>query len=217
MTTPCIILGGGGHARVIIDVLQQLEEFTPWGVLDANPAYWGKAILGVPVIGGDSKLPELLSQGISHFILGLGSTGRTEPRRLVFQRACQAGFTPVTVKHPRAVVSNSALLDQGTAVLAGAIINAGAKIGSNVIINTGAIVEHDCVIGNHVHLATGARLAGGVIIDDGAHVGIGACVLQGVHIGEKAVIGAGAVVLEDIPPQATAAGVPARILKGGSK
>jgi UDP-perosamine 4-acetyltransferase len=193
--------------------LQQIEEFTPWGVLEANFEFWGKTILGVPVLGDDDKLPGLLLQGVKHFILGLGSTANSEPRRLLFQKACQAGLTPVTIMHPQAIVSPNATLGKGTAVLAGAIINAGAKIGENVIINTGAIVEHDCIIDHHGHIAIGARLAGEAVIGEGSHIGMGACILQGVKIGERAIVGAGAVVLKDVPQNTTAVGVPAKIIK----
>jgi UDP-perosamine 4-acetyltransferase len=213
MTVPCVILGGGGHALVIIDLLRESGEASVHGVLDRDPERWGRDILGAPVLGGDELLPRLYQDGVRQFIVGIGSVRDTGPRRRLFDLAVSHGLKPLRAVHPRAAVSRSADVGEGTVVLAGAVDDAGARIGVNVIVNTGAIVEHDCVLGDHVHVATGARLAGTVLVGQGAHIGIGATIVQGRRIGEGAVVGAGAVVLEDVVPGAVVAGVPARLLR----
>lgn len=206
----CVVFGGGGHARVLIDALLASGAGRPAAVLDRDRALHGGSLLGVPVIGGDdAKLPK----AITHFVVGLGSTGDAAARRRVYEAALARGLKPLTVVHPAAVVSRFARLGPGCAVFAGAVVNAGASLGANAIVNTGAIVEHDCVIGDHAHIATGARLAGGVTVGTGAHVGVGACARQGARIGAGAVIGAGAAVVADIPARATAVGVPAKPVK----
>lgn len=206
----CVVFGGGGHARVLIDALLVSGAGRPAAVLDADRSLHGGDILGVPVIGGDdAKLPK----GVTHFVVGLGSTRDGAPRRRLYELALSRGLKPLTVVHPAAVVSRFARLGPGSAVFAGAVVNAGTTIGANAVVNTGAIVEHDCAVGDHAHVATGACLAGGVSIGDGAHVGVGACVRQGIRIGARAVIGAGAAVVADIPAGATAVGVPAKPVK----
>lgn len=209
----CVILGGGGHAGVVVDalVLSQLAE--PYAVLDANPAHWGRDLLGVPIRGGDEKLAELIGEGVTCFLVGMGGTGDNRPRARLFEIGCSAGLRPLVLCHPSSVCAASTELAEGTVVLAGAIVNAGVRVGRNVIINTGAIIEHHCVIEDHVHIATGARIAGTVHIKSGGHIGIGATVREGLTVGERAIVGAGAVVVKDVDPWTVVVGVPARPLE----
>jgi len=208
----CVILGGGGHAAVVIDALLAARQGAPYCVLDVDPARWGKDILGVPIRGGDDRLPELIREGVTCFVVGLGGVGDNGPRQRLFERGLAAGLSPVTVLHPSAVQSPQAHAGAGSVILAGAVVGVGAVLGVNVLVNTGSIIEHDCVVEDHVHVATGAKLGGAVRVEKGAHVGIGATVCQGLTVGEGAVIGAGAVVVKDVSPWSVVAGVPARPL-----
>lgn len=206
----CIVLGGGGHARVVIDSLRASETAVPVAVLDSDRSLWGRELLGVPIRGGDELMRELITDGIRHFVLGLGSIGDNGPRRHLFERGLAHGFAPLTVCHPSAIRSCWAEVGSGSVLFPLAVVNAGAVLGMNVIVNTGAIVEHDCVVEDHAHIATGARLASTVRVGASAHVGAGATVRQCVTIGEGALVGAGAVVVKDVPPGATVIGVPAQ-------
>lgn len=203
-------LGAGGHAKVIIELLRLVGGYDLVGLLDPKQQLWGHEVLGVPVLGDDSMLPELYDQGLRHVFVGMGSIGDTAPRKRLFLHARELGFQMVPAIHPLAWVSPSADIGHGPTIMAGSVINAEAKLGDNVIVNSGAIVEHDCVIGHHVHIATGAKLAAMVAIEQGAHIGIGASIRQRVHIGANAVIGAGAAVVKDVPADTTVVGVPAR-------
>ena len=215
---PVIGIGAGGHARVVIEILQSVGCYKVVGLLDAKWDLWHTEVLGVPVLGDDELLPELLSQGVELVFIGLGGIGDTRPRRRLYERALAVGFRVVQAIHPRAVVSPSALMGDGVTVMAGAVINAQAQVGVNVIVNTGAIVDHECLIGDHVHLATGSQLCSAVNVGDGAHIGAGATVKQCISIGEGAVVGAGAVVVKDVDPLTVVAGVPARVLtRGGAE
>ena len=209
----CVILGGGGHAQVLIDSLLASGVATPHAILDPDRSRWGQALLGTPILGGDDKLPELVSRGVNCFVVGLGSTGDNRSRQRLFELGLSYNLEPLTVVHPTAVCSQSAKLGPGLQLFPGSVINAGAVVGVNVIINSGAIVEHECVLGDHVHVASGAQLASSVRVGTGAHIGVGATVRQCIAIGEGAIVGAGAVVVKDVPPHMVVVGVPARPLR----
>jgi UDP-perosamine 4-acetyltransferase len=212
LATDVLLIGAGGHARVVLDILRTHPALTPVGVID--PAPRGEALMGVPVLGGDERLPELLAQGTMTAIIAIGSTGDCRLRERLFTECLADGWAFATAVHRSAIVAPDAAIGQGTAIMAGAIVNTGTSVGQNVVINTGAVVEHDCVIGDHAYVSPGAVLCGGVYIGVGAFIGAGATVRQGVRIGDWTVVGAGAVVLEDLPPEVTAFGVPARVVIG---
>ena len=209
----CIILGGGGHARVLIDCLQRAGTAELLAVLDDDSNLWKKDLLGVPIPGNDACLPDLIRQGADTFVVGVGSVGDPSVRMKLFETGLAHRLEPLTVIHPAAVVSPRAVLGPGCQVMAGAVINPCARLGKQVIVNTRAIVEHDCEVGDFVHISPGAQLGGTVKIGAGAHIGLGATVIQGLVIGERAVVGAGAVVVKNVGPQTTVAGVPAKPLE----
>jgi sugar O-acyltransferase (sialic acid O-acetyltransferase NeuD family) len=208
----CVILGGGGHARVVIDSLLEMGAGLPYGILDSDRSRWGQELYGVPFLGGDDLLPKLAQEGVEAFVVGLGGTGDNQPRRRLFEWGLSCGLEPLTVIHPSAICSRWSEIGRGDAILPGAVVNAGAKLGENVIVNSGAVVEHDCVVGDHAHIATGAQLASAVAVGPGAHIGAGATVRQCITIGGGAIVGAGAVVVRDVAAHAIVAGVPARLL-----
>lgn len=206
----CVLLGAGGHARVVIDALRAADGPAIHGILDNDAKLWETNLDGVPVLGGDMLLPDMVADGIEGFAVAVGMTRPGPLRRQLFDAAVKAGLTAVTVCHPSAIVSPRATLEDGCQLFAGAIVNPGAVVAANAIINSGAIIEHDCHIGAHVHVATGATLGGNVAVAPGAHIGLGATVRQGIRIGGDALVGAGAMVIGNVDPNTTVIGIPAR-------
>ena len=206
------MLGGGGHARVLIDSLQLSGACAIRGILDRDTARHGGVVLGVLVLGGDELLAGLAQDGVAWFVVGFAGVRDNRPRQRMFEEAVAKGLRPLTVVHPSAIVSRHAVIGAGCQIFPGAIVNAGAVLGAHVIVNSGAIVEHDCRVGDHAHVAPAACLAATVIVGERAHIGAGSTLRQGVTVGADAVVGAGAAVVNDVPSEHVVVGVPARQL-----
>jgi sugar O-acyltransferase (sialic acid O-acetyltransferase NeuD family) len=209
---PVLGLGAGGHAKVVIEILQLDGSYEMVGLLDPNIELRGRSVLEVPVLGDDTQLQPLYQQGIRHAFIGVGSVGDTTSRQRLYHLASTHGMQLVNAIHPSAVIAPSAIIGQGVTIMPNAVVHTCATLGANVVVNTAAVVEHDCVIGDHVHIASGACLASTVQVGEGAHIGLGAAIRQCQRIGRHAIVAAGAVVVNDVPDHAVVAGVPARII-----
>lgn len=206
-----IVLGAGGHAKVLIDALR-LDSIIVLGAADSNPSKKDRSILGVPVIGGDDEVMKHPPESV-RLVNGVGSIRVTPWRRKLFERFKNLGYKFFVVVHPSAIISGDVGLGEGVQVMAGVVVQAGCSIGMNAIVNTHATVDHDCLIGDHSHIAPGVTISGGVRIGENTHIGTGAIVLQGVAIGRDCLVGAGAVVTCDVPDGETVAGVPAKQIR----
>ncbi len=207
-STNLILLGAGGHATVLTEILQTVG--TPLlGLCAPHPPAPG-LLTALPYLGDDEAVEQHALDRV-RLINGLGSSAGTTARAEIFRRFHEAGYPFAEIRHPSAIISPSARTGEGLQTLAGSLINSEARLGDNVLINSHAVVEHHCDIGNHCHVASGAVLCGDCQLGPGVHVGAGAVVKQGVRIGAGAVIAAGAVVITDVPPHTLVAGVPARI------
>jgi len=202
-----IVIGASGHAKVCIEILRASGFFVDYCVgQDGSP----ETCLGIPVLTGDEHLASLAGRGYSKIFLAIG-TNRTRERLAAV--AMELGYELLNAISPHAVVSPSAKLGRGIAVMPGAVIQAEAAVEDLAIINTGSTVDHDCEIGKAAHLGPRCALAGNVVVGPRCLLGTGTVVIPGVVIGSDAVIGAGGVVISDIPAGATAVGVPARAVK----
>ncbi len=204
---PVILLGAGGHAKVLLDILLE-QNVEIIGIAEKDGTDKSAGVYGVPVIGSDSDV-ERYSPDTIELVNGIGSIGSTVLRHRIYEKFKQQGYRFRQVVHPTAIVSRRAELCEGVQVMAGAVINIGTRVGENSIINTRASVDHDCVIAAHVHIAPGVTLSGGVSVGDGSHIGTGAAVVQGVEIGANVIVGAGAIVLKNVYDGRTVCGVPA--------
>lgn len=199
-----IIIGAGGHAKVVI-ATAQAAGYTVSGLYDDDPDRRGCSVLGLTVLGTSGDIDVA---GIDAAVLAIGNA---MARRRLAQEL--KGLAWITLIHPAATVHETVRLGPGSVVFAGSVIQPDVELGAHVIVNSGASIDHDSKIGDFVHIAPGARLAGNVRVGEGSLVGIGSCVVPNTRIGDWSIIGAGAAVIDDIPDGVFAAGVPARILK----
>lgn len=204
MSAPEIIVGAGGHGRVLADALR-LEGRKVAGFVDPEGDPAG---LPLPLLGGDAALDDWPDCGL---VNGIGGPAGSDLRRRVQRRLEAGGRCFSGVRHPSAIVAATAEIDPTVQLLARTVVQPGARLEAGVIVNTGAIVEHDCVIGAFSHCAPGSILCGGVTVGEDCHIGAGAVIREGVRLGDRIVVGAGAVVVRDCPDAgAVLLGAPAR-------
>ena len=207
MTRPILLIGAGGHGKSLLTAIKRSGRAV-LGAVDSDQSRWNTLFQGISILGGDAVIADHkpqdvdLANGIGLAVPGL--------RRHLFERYAALGYYFPAIVDASAIVADDVILDDGAQILAGAIVQAGTRIGVNSIINTGAIVDHDCRIGGHAFVAPGAVLAGGVTLGDNVLVGVGASLRPGVCVGQGAIIGVGAAVITDIGPNMTALGVPAK-------
>lgn len=203
-----ILLGSGGHAKSVVDVIEQGNLFEIAGFLDI-PEKQEFSYKNYKVIGVDSDLKKFYNMGIKYGFVTMGYMGKKTPRVKLYQNLKEANFKLPIIKDLSACVAFDATIEEGVFIGKNAVINANAHIGKMSIINTGAIVEHECVIGEYTHIAVGAVLGGGIIIGKETFIGANATVIQGVEIGNCAIVGAGSVVLKNVSDKETVIGNPA--------
>lgn len=208
-----VLVGGGGHGRAVLAAARTSGVHEIVSCTDPRPELAGSELDGIPILGDDSLLPELLESGIRGACIGVGGSRDNHPRSKLYEELVALGFELPPIVHNTATVAGSTQIGRGSVILAAAVVGPGARVAENVIVNTAAVVEHDNVLEDHVHIATGAVLGGGVTVERLAHVGLGASVIQGVRIGREAVVGVGSVVLNDVGPGMTVAGCPAVALR----
>ncbi|WP_299735219.1 acetyltransferase [uncultured Endozoicomonas sp.] len=209
MNKKLLILGAGGHARVVADCALAMGIWSSIAFLDDR--YPELSLINDwPAIGRIADLESFISE-YSEMALGVGVSYESLRLELII-RGQQVGAKFPAIIHPSATISPFSKIGEGSVVFAGVVINVNASIGSGCIINTASSIDHDCLVGDGSHISPGALLAGGVTIGEKAWVGMGAKVLQCISVGPESVIGAGAVVLSDVPANSKAVGVPAKLI-----
>lgn len=184
---PIVVLGGGGHGQMCMDIVFQNKDYQIVGILDPNLVA-GTKVQGVAVLGDDSLLPALKERGLKYLINGVGSVKNNQFRDKLYTNACQLGFEFPALIHPSSNIEPSASVANGVQVMMGAMIGSNATIKENVIVNSGSIISHDSVVEEGAHIAPGAVLAGDVSVGRRSLVGMGVTVMFGINIGSDAVI-----------------------------
>jgi len=187
-----ILIGGGGHCKSVIDVIEQEKKYKIYGIVD-KPKFLGTKILGYKVIGSDLDL-EYLAKKCKNAIITVGQVKSPSLRIKLFNLANKAGFKFPSIISPKAYVSKHSSVAMGTIVMHNAVVNANVVIGSNCIINTKSLIEHDCKISNHSHISTNATINGGVKIKSKSFIGSSATIRDGIIIKEDSFIKANSLV-----------------------
>jgi len=208
------IIGAGGLARQILDTVDACEDagqgMQAVGFIDENEALWGTLINERPVLGGLDWFDGAEGRREVQVVIGIGSP---DTRRRVACRVAEMGLQLCSIIHPSAVLSRYARVGAGVAILAGSVVESQVELGDYVIVNKLCSIGHDTVVGDYCTLAPGALIAGNVQMGQGCDIGIGAATIQGITIGEGVIIGGQAMAVRDLPADATAVGVPAKVIK----
>lgn len=205
-----ILVGGGGHCKSVIDVIETENKYAIIGILDTKEKI-GQKILGYEVIGTDEDISSLTLKDI-YFIVTVGHIKSFVPRKKIYTKLKEHGARLATICSPNAYVSKHGKIEEGTIVMHHAFVNAGARIGINCIINTNAIIEHDAFIGNHCHISTATLVNGDCVVQDNCFIGSNATLRNGITVKNNTIIGAGAFVSKDILTEGSFVGNPARKL-----
>jgi sugar O-acyltransferase (sialic acid O-acetyltransferase NeuD family) len=191
MKPQLLLVGGGGHCKSVIDVIEQENSFTIAGIIDKKELV-GQKMLGYEIIGCDDDLNDLF-QTFKYAVVTVGQIKSPDLRIKLFNQLKTIGFETPSIISPRAYVSKYATIDSGTVVMHDALVNTNVSIGKNCIINSKALIEHDSVIGDHCHISTGAILNGGTVIMQGTFFGSNAISKEYTIITERSFIKAGSV------------------------
>ena len=198
-----IIIGAGGHGRVIADIAQKLGVYNTIAFLDDGVA---KESMGLPIVGKTVDIEKYIKT-TDVFV----AIGNSQVRGEFVERLLSLGANIPTLIHPSAVIGACVDIGVGTAIMAGVVLNPCSKLGKGVILNTCSSIDHDCIIGDYCHIAVGVHVAGTVTLGDKVWLGAGATIKNNVSICADCVIGAGAVVVKDITERGTYIGVPAKM------
>ncbi len=212
MKEKILLIGGGSHCKVVLDILQKTNKYEVHGIIDLS-AKIGLTICGIPIVGTDNDLVKFYRTGVEKCFISIGSTGNPKERVRVYKITKDIGFSFPNIISPNSIISPHVVLGCGNYIGPGVIINSGACVGNNCIINTGAIVEHDCILSDFVHLAPRTTLSGSVKVGKNTHIGTGSVIIQNINVGKNCIIGAGSVVTKNIKDSILAYGNPCKIRK----
>ena len=206
-----VVIGGGGHAKVVISILRKLKRYHILGYTDLQDH---RAVLEAPYLGSDRELAALVA-GTKELngALAVGQVGLGEKRYELWTRLHSPALSFPLIISPDAIVNEGVSGGEGAVVMDGAVINSGATIGRGAIVNTNSTVEHDAVLADWVHVAPGATISGGVAVGQFSMIGAGATVIEGIKIAAGCMVGAGAVVVHDLTERGVYVGSPARRIK----
>ena len=193
MKKKIILIGSGGHARVVIDAIEQ-SNYDLKGIIDVNYNKKKEFILGYKVIGNFEKLKKFNSKKYFIFV----SIGDNQIRKRYFNKVKKQGFKIPNIIHPTSTISKYAFLGKGVFINTKVIINASARIKDNAIINTASIIEHETVVGKNCHICPGVKLAGRVLIGDDTMIGLGTNIIPNIEVGKNVKVGAGLTIKKNI-------------------
>lgn len=208
MKDKIVVIGGGGHSKLIINTIKRLDNYEILGytdIINKGP------ILGINYLGDDSVLPEFFAKDNNcKAVIGIVPYQVSNKRQEIYYMLKEIGFNLPVIVSSSAIINEEVNIGEGTVILEKAMINVCSKVGKCVMIDPGAIIEHDCNVGNFVHMAVGAIIGGEVEVADGTIIGVGTKVIQGKKIANNSLISEGSIVVNNILINGTYFGIPAR-------
>jgi len=192
-----LLVGGGGHCKAVIDVIEATKQWRIAGIVDA-PGSTVREVLGYPVVGHDDNLHELFKHCPSALVT-VGQIKTPNVRMRLFARLREIGFSLPAIVSPLGRLGRGAAIGEGTVVMHFAQVGPHARVGVNTIVNSHALIEHDAVVGDHCHVATGSVINGATRVGNGTLIGSGAICREGITIGDRALIPMGARVRKSVP------------------
>jgi len=203
-----LLVGGGGHCKSCIDVIEQEGKYKIKGIIDL-PSELGKSVLDYKVIGNDDEIISFIEKGYS-FLITVGHLGDPKLRVKLFNLVIEKGGNLPIIISPNAYVSKHSIIEKGSIIMHDVLVNAGARIGENCIINTKALIEHDVNVKNHTHISTAVVINGEVELGENCFVGSRSVLRNNIRVSDDVIIGAGSVVVKDIKTEGTYIGNPAK-------
>lgn len=210
MNNKIVVIGGGGHAKVLINIIKKSKEFEILGYVDNFDC---GNILDVNYLGNDEVLLEYFNKGVKNIVIGVGQIGLANNRIKIYEKIKNIGFILPNIISRDSVINEKVNLGFGNQIFDNVVINPYTEIGDNNIINTSAIIEHDCKIGSFCHISPGVTIGGGVSIGDNTMIGIGSTIIQGIKIKSNIFVGAHSLVVEDLIEPGLYYGQPAKKVK----
>lgn len=212
MKKKIVLIGGGGHCKSVIDVIEQQNEFEIAGIVDVESKL-GMEVLGYKIFATDHELHKLVEK-YKYYHICVGFIKPSVFRTNIYNKLKNIGANLPVIISPKSNVSKHAKIGEGSVIMHNAIVNAGATIGLNCIINTGAIIEHDAVVGNNCHVSTSAIVNGECVVEENSFIGSNSVLVNNIKIASNSIIGAGTVVHKSIENSfCTIVGNPGRVIK----
>jgi len=204
-----IIVGSGGHAKVVIDILNEMDDIEIIGIT-SNSMEAGADFLNYPILGDDRILVKYANKKNYYAAMGLGGYRDNILRKKIFNGLKEQGINFLNVVHPSTTISKSAIIGEGVVVFPGVVINAEVQIGNNSIIATGSTIDHETIIGNHVLVSAGVTVGAYTKIEDEVLLALGSKVISGINIGHGSLVAAGSVVIGNVEKNKKVYGIPAK-------
>lgn len=210
MRDKSIMIGAGGHAKCLIDILLRQDEYELVGIIGREDEQIDE-LLGFPVFKGDAYLQEFWNQGVRNISIGIGGYRNNSNRKNIYLKLKALGFQLINLVDPTAVIAKGVTLGDGVVIFPGVFTNPDVRIGSNVVIYHGSAICHDSVVNDHVLISAGVTIGASCSIGEGTLFALGSTTVSGIRIGADILVAAGAVVTCDILEPGTYLGIPAKL------
>lgn len=211
MKNTIVLIGGGGHCRSVIDVIEEQKIYEIVGIVD-TPDKVGSQVLGYPIFATDDDLPKLAQEHIN-FCITIGHIKTNKLRKELYLRLKMIGANFPIIKSPYAHISKSASIKEGSVIMHRCVINSNSSLGVCCIANTACVIEHDVIIKDHCHVGPCGTVNGGCIIEDDCFIGSNSVLVPGISINKNSLIAAGSVIISDVGENSMYAGNPGTLKK----